>query len=140
METHIVSIFFNILDRISVLQQAFKSSCSQITDMVQPEEGDGEEDQKKKISVEVRPLFRHINSLSNLQVLHSRLMKSRFHLVALSLNHLTLCVCADCAQEVHAAAIKSLAELTARSIELFHKLAEMVLFSGGAADANVLSQ
>lgn len=81
-----------------------------------------------------------INSLSNLQVLHGRLMKSRFHFVALSLNHLTLYVCTDCAQEVHAAAIKSLAELTARSIELFHKLAEMVLFSGGTTDASVLSQ
>lgn len=88
------------LERLNVstaadrLSKAFKSSCSQITDMVQPEECDGEEDQKKKISVE----------------------------------------------EVHAAAIKSLAELTARSIELFHKLAEMVLFSGGTTDASVLSQ
>ncbi|KAF3841162.1 hypothetical protein F7725_007024 [Dissostichus mawsoni] len=34
--------------------------------------------------------------------------------------------------EVHAAAIRSLAELTARSIELFHKLAEMILFSTAA--------
>ncbi|XP_005725504.1 protein FAM114A2 isoform X2 [Pundamilia nyererei] len=43
-------------------------------------------------------------------------------------------------EEVHAAAIRSLAELTARSIELFHKLAEMILFSNGSADASVLSQ
>ncbi|XP_070700303.1 protein FAM114A2 isoform X2 [Pempheris klunzingeri] len=41
---------------------------------------------------------------------------------------------------VHAAAIRSLAELTARSIELFHKLAEMILFSNGSTEANVLSQ
>ncbi|XP_069002062.1 protein FAM114A2 [Embiotoca jacksoni] len=43
-------------------------------------------------------------------------------------------------EEVHAAAISSLAELTARSIELFHKLAEMVLFSQASADAGGLSQ
>ncbi|XP_078787014.1 protein FAM114A2 isoform X2 [Oryzias latipes] len=43
-------------------------------------------------------------------------------------------------EDVHAAAIRSLAELTARSIELFHKLAEMILFSNGSADASVLSQ
>ncbi|XP_070839899.1 protein FAM114A2 [Chaetodon trifascialis] len=43
-------------------------------------------------------------------------------------------------EEVHAAAIRSLAELTARSIELFHKLAEMILFSKGSAEAGVLSQ
>eukprot|EP00064_Thunnus_orientalis_P005984 superscaffoldBa00000603_g5998 len=43
-------------------------------------------------------------------------------------------------EEVHAAAIRSLAELTARSIELFHKLAEMILFSNGNAEASVLSQ
>uniref|UniRef100_A0A3Q0S994 Family with sequence similarity 114 member A2 n=1 Tax=Amphilophus citrinellus TaxID=61819 RepID=A0A3Q0S994_AMPCI len=43
-------------------------------------------------------------------------------------------------QEVHAAAIRSLAELTARSIELFHKLAEMILFSSGSTEARVLSQ
>lgn len=43
-------------------------------------------------------------------------------------------------EEVHAAAIRSLAELTARSIELFHKLAEMILFSNGSTDASVLSQ
>ncbi|CAN9501077.1 unnamed protein product [Ophioblennius macclurei] len=42
--------------------------------------------------------------------------------------------------EVHAAAIRSLAELTARSIELFHKLAQMILFSGDGADAAVLSR
>uniref|UniRef100_A0A671TV15 Family with sequence similarity 114 member A2 n=1 Tax=Sparus aurata TaxID=8175 RepID=A0A671TV15_SPAAU len=42
--------------------------------------------------------------------------------------------------EVHAAAIRSLAELTARSIELFHKLAEMILFSNGSTEASVLSQ
>lgn len=41
---------------------------------------------------------------------------------------------------VHAAGIRSLAELTARSIELFHKLAEMILFSNGSAEASVLSQ
>ncbi|XP_027886594.1 protein FAM114A2 [Xiphophorus couchianus] len=44
------------------------------------------------------------------------------------------------AEDVHATAIRSLAELTARSIELFHKLAEMILFSNGSTDANVLSQ
>lgn len=43
-------------------------------------------------------------------------------------------------EEVHAAAIQSLAELTARSIELFHKLAEMVLFSNGSTTPQVLSQ
>uniref|UniRef100_A0A3Q3EZN2 Family with sequence similarity 114 member A2 n=1 Tax=Labrus bergylta TaxID=56723 RepID=A0A3Q3EZN2_9LABR len=42
--------------------------------------------------------------------------------------------------EVHAAAIRSLAELTARSIELFHKLAEMILFSNGSTEASALSQ
>lgn len=47
---------------------------------------------------------------------------------------------AVCVEEVHAVAIRSLAELTARSIELFHKLAEMILFSGGAAEPGVLSQ
>lgn len=50
------------------------------------------------------------------------------------------CVCIGCFQEVHAAAIRSLAELTARSIELFHKLAEMIVFSGGSAEAAILSQ
>ncbi|KAM4727413.1 protein FAM114A2 isoform 1-T2 [Anableps anableps] len=44
------------------------------------------------------------------------------------------------AEDVHAVAIRSLAELTARSIELFHKLAEMVLFSNGSTNASVLSQ
>ncbi|XP_047463890.1 protein FAM114A2 [Mugil cephalus] len=43
-------------------------------------------------------------------------------------------------EEVHAAAIRSLAELTARSIELFHKLAEMILFSNGGTEPGVLSQ
>ncbi|XP_059208367.1 protein FAM114A2 [Centropristis striata] len=43
-------------------------------------------------------------------------------------------------EEVHAAAIRSLAELTARSIELFHKLAEMTLFSNGSTEASILSQ
>ncbi|KAK7926205.1 hypothetical protein WMY93_008515 [Mugilogobius chulae] len=43
-------------------------------------------------------------------------------------------------EEVHAAAIRSLAELTARSIELFHKLAEMILFSNGKTTPQVLSQ
>lgn len=43
-------------------------------------------------------------------------------------------------EEVHAAAIRSLAELTARSIELFHKLAEMILFSNGDTTPQVLSQ
>lgn len=43
-------------------------------------------------------------------------------------------------EEVHAAAIRSLAELTARSIELFHKLAERILFSSGSTEARVLSQ
>uniref|UniRef100_A0A3P8S8N7 Family with sequence similarity 114 member A2 n=1 Tax=Amphiprion percula TaxID=161767 RepID=A0A3P8S8N7_AMPPE len=43
-------------------------------------------------------------------------------------------------EEVHAAAIRSLAELTARSIELFHKLAEMILFSNSNTEASLLSQ
>uniref|UniRef100_A0A7N8YCC0 Family with sequence similarity 114 member A2 n=1 Tax=Mastacembelus armatus TaxID=205130 RepID=A0A7N8YCC0_9TELE len=43
-------------------------------------------------------------------------------------------------EEVHAAAIRSLAELTARSIELFHKLAETILFSSSSTDASLLSQ
>lgn len=43
-------------------------------------------------------------------------------------------------EDVHAAAIRSLAELTARSIELFHKLAEMILFSNGSTEASALSQ
>ncbi|XP_037543163.1 protein FAM114A2 [Nematolebias whitei] len=43
-------------------------------------------------------------------------------------------------EEVHGAAIRSLAELTARSIELFHKLAEMILSSTGSTEAGVLSQ
>ncbi|XP_033834785.1 protein FAM114A2 [Periophthalmus magnuspinnatus] len=43
-------------------------------------------------------------------------------------------------EEVHAAAIRSLAELTARSIELFHKLAEMILFANGNTTPQVLSQ
>lgn len=43
-------------------------------------------------------------------------------------------------EEVHAAAIRSLAELTARSIELFHKLGEMILFSNGNTTPQVLSQ
>lgn len=76
------------------LSKACKSTCSQITDITNPEEEEGEEDAKKTLSVE----------------------------------------------EVHAAAIRSLAELTARSIELFHKLAEMILFSNGSTEASVLSQ
>ncbi|XP_035998693.1 protein FAM114A2 [Fundulus heteroclitus] len=44
------------------------------------------------------------------------------------------------AEDVHAAAIRSLAELTARSIELFHKLAEMILFSNHNTGAGVLAQ
>ncbi|XP_072302073.1 protein FAM114A2 [Eucyclogobius newberryi] len=43
-------------------------------------------------------------------------------------------------EEVHAAAIRTLAELTARSIELFHKLAEMILFLNGNTTPQVLSQ
>lgn len=43
-------------------------------------------------------------------------------------------------EDVHAAAIRSLAELTAQSIELFHKLAEMILFSNGSTEASALSQ
>ncbi|XP_033954236.1 protein FAM114A2 [Pseudochaenichthys georgianus] len=43
-------------------------------------------------------------------------------------------------EDVHAAAIRSLAELTARSIELFHKLAEMILFSNSSTEASALSQ
>ncbi|XP_061558271.1 protein FAM114A2 [Phycodurus eques] len=42
--------------------------------------------------------------------------------------------------EVNAAAIRSLAELTARSIELFHKLGESLLLSNGGVEADVLSQ
>ncbi|KAK2828024.1 hypothetical protein Q5P01_019058 [Channa striata] len=45
-----------------------------------------------------------------------------------------------CVEEVHAAAIRSLAELTARSIELFHKLAERILFSNSSTEASLLSQ
>uniref|UniRef100_A0A1A8FWE4 Family with sequence similarity 114, member A2 n=2 Tax=Nothobranchius korthausae TaxID=1143690 RepID=A0A1A8FWE4_9TELE len=44
------------------------------------------------------------------------------------------------AEEVHAAAIRSLAELTARSIELFHKLAEIILTSSSCVEAGILSQ
>lgn len=78
------------------LSKACKNACSQITEMnkPQPKDEEGEEDEKKQLSVE----------------------------------------------EVHAAAIRSLAELTARSIELFHKLAEMILFSNGDTEASVLSQ
>ncbi|XP_072231767.1 protein FAM114A2 [Leuresthes tenuis] len=43
-------------------------------------------------------------------------------------------------EEAHAAAISSLAELTARSIELFHKLAETILSSSDSTDASFLSQ
>ncbi|KAF7655285.1 hypothetical protein LDENG_00058240 [Lucifuga dentata] len=43
-------------------------------------------------------------------------------------------------EEVHAAAIRSLAELTAHSIELFHKLAETILFCSSSTDGGVLSQ
>ncbi|XP_049598041.1 protein FAM114A2 [Syngnathus scovelli] len=43
-------------------------------------------------------------------------------------------------EEVNAAAIRSLAELTARSIELFHKLGESLLLSNGDVEADVLSQ
>ncbi|XP_077403115.1 protein FAM114A2 [Vanacampus margaritifer] len=43
-------------------------------------------------------------------------------------------------EEVNAAAIRSLAELTARSIELFHKLGESFLLSNGDVEADVLSQ
>eukprot|EP00066_Takifugu_rubripes_P006259 XP_003970908.1 PREDICTED: protein FAM114A2 [Takifugu rubripes] len=75
------------------LNKACKSTCSQITDMTQPEGEDGDET-TERASVE----------------------------------------------EVHAAAIRSLAELTARSIELFHKLAERILFSSCSAEAKVLSQ
>uniref|UniRef100_A0A3P8WXR7 Family with sequence similarity 114 member A2 n=1 Tax=Cynoglossus semilaevis TaxID=244447 RepID=A0A3P8WXR7_CYNSE len=42
--------------------------------------------------------------------------------------------------EIHAAAIRTLAELTARSIQLFHKLAEKILSSSCEADAAVLSR
>lgn len=38
----------------SDLQQAYKSTCSQITDITNPEEEEGEEDAKKTLSVEVR--------------------------------------------------------------------------------------
>ncbi|XP_061660333.1 protein FAM114A2 isoform X2 [Syngnathoides biaculeatus] len=43
-------------------------------------------------------------------------------------------------EEVNAAAIRSLAELTARSIELFHKLGESLLLADGGAEADALSQ
>ncbi|XP_056294710.1 protein FAM114A2 isoform X2 [Pseudoliparis swirei] len=43
-------------------------------------------------------------------------------------------------EEVHSAAIRTLAVLTARSIELFHKLAEMSRFSGGGPEPGVLLQ
>ncbi|XP_034033757.1 protein FAM114A2 [Thalassophryne amazonica] len=43
-------------------------------------------------------------------------------------------------EEVHVVAISSLAELTARSIELFHKLAEMILFCNSSTDASAVSQ
>ncbi|XP_077448073.1 protein FAM114A2 [Stigmatopora argus] len=43
-------------------------------------------------------------------------------------------------EEVNNAAIRSLAELTARSIELFHKLGETLLLSNGEVEAKVLSQ
>ncbi|XP_024921529.1 protein FAM114A2 isoform X3 [Cynoglossus semilaevis] len=43
-------------------------------------------------------------------------------------------------EEIHAAAIRTLAELTARSIQLFHKLAEKILSSSCEADAAVLSR
>ncbi|TMS14046.1 Protein FAM114A2 [Larimichthys crocea] len=76
------------------LSKACKSTCSQITDMIKPQEEESEEDVKKALSVE----------------------------------------------EIHAAAIRSLAELTARSIELFHKLAEMILFANGSTEAGALSQ
>lgn len=56
------------------------------------------------------------------------------HVVCVLIYRVAVC------QEVHAAAIRSLAELTARSIELFHKLSELILFSSGGADAGVLSQ
>lgn len=39
---------------ISNIQQACKSTCSQISDMTKPEDGDSEEDLKKRPSVEVR--------------------------------------------------------------------------------------
>ncbi|XP_061754806.1 protein FAM114A2 isoform X1 [Nerophis ophidion] len=42
-------------------------------------------------------------------------------------------------EEVNAAAIRSLAELTARSIELFHKLAESILLCNGAVKGDALS-
>lgn len=144
MVVYLVSYISTVLDRISILQQALKSSCSQITHMVQPEGGDGEEDQKK-ISVEVKLLFKHTHliftsSLSNIQV--PTVAGGRDTLT----NRVTwtwttwLCLSACTDQEVHATAIRSLAELTARSIELFHKLAEMVLFSGGTTEASILSQ
>ncbi|XP_019713675.1 protein FAM114A2 [Hippocampus comes] len=43
-------------------------------------------------------------------------------------------------EEVNAAAIRSLAELTARSIELFHKLGEGLLLSNGDVEVDILSQ
>lgn len=55
-------LHFKDSNGVSVLQQACKSSCSQITDMVQPEEGDSEEEEKKKLSIEVRPVYTHITN------------------------------------------------------------------------------
>ncbi|XP_029924076.1 protein FAM114A2 [Myripristis murdjan] len=43
-------------------------------------------------------------------------------------------------ENIHAAAIRSLAQLTARSIELFHKLAETILSSHSSTEASLLSQ
>lgn len=74
-----------------------------------------------KLSKACKSACSHVNELDNEE---SEEGKERTHSV----------------EEVHAAAIRSLAELTARSIELFHKLAEMILFSNGSAEPSVLSQ
>lgn len=43
----------NLLNTVSVLQQACKNTCSQITDMTKPEEDQSEDDVKERVSVEV---------------------------------------------------------------------------------------
>ncbi|XP_068187322.1 protein FAM114A2 [Antennarius striatus] len=43
-------------------------------------------------------------------------------------------------EEVHGAAIRALAQLTARSIQMFHKLAENILSARGGVQAHALSQ
>uniref|UniRef100_A0A8D3C7L0 Family with sequence similarity 114 member A2 n=1 Tax=Scophthalmus maximus TaxID=52904 RepID=A0A8D3C7L0_SCOMX len=105
------------LDGLSVavtaekLSKACKNVCSQITDMSQSEESEKKNNLRRK------------------------------YLAHWFCVWVCVCMCVCARQEVHAAAIRSLAELTARSIELFHKLAERILFSGGGeTEPGVLSQ